>query len=63
MADFQLLINKIQEVKEKLDAVNDTVATMDRQPIDNLASAFQLLYDKLCLYLIFLVLVPRVKVP
>lgn len=49
MADFQLLINKIQEVKEKLDAVNDTVATMDRQPIDNLASAFQLLYDKLLL--------------
>ncbi len=49
MANFQLLINKILEVKEKLDAVNDTVATMDRQPIDNLASAFQLLYDKLLL--------------
>ncbi len=49
MANFQLLINKILEVKEKLDAVNDTVATMDRQPIDNLTSAFQLLYDKLLL--------------
>lgn len=49
MANFQLLINKILEVKEKLDAVNDTVATMNRQPIDNLTSAFQLLYDKLLL--------------
>lgn len=49
MANFQLLINKILEVKEKLDAVNDTVATMDRQPIDNLTNAFQLLYDKLLL--------------
>lgn len=49
MANFQLLINKILEVKESLDAVNDTVATMDRQPIDNLTNAFQLLYDKLLL--------------
>jgi len=49
MANFQLLINKLLEVKEKLDAVNDTVAKMDRQPIDNLANAFQLLYDKLLL--------------
>lgn len=49
MANFQLLINKILEVKEKLDAANDTVATMDRQPIDNLTNAFQLLYDKLLL--------------
>lgn len=49
MANFQLLIDKILEVKEKLDAVNDTVATMNRQPIDNLTSAFQLLYDKLLL--------------
>ena len=49
MANFQLLINKILEVKEKLDSVNDTVATMDRQPIDNLTNAFQLLYDKLLL--------------
>lgn len=49
MANFQLLINKILEVKEKLDAVNDTVAKMNRQPIDNLTSAFQLLYDKLLL--------------
>ena len=49
MANFQLLINKILEVKEKLDSVNDTVATMNRQPIDNLTSAFQLLYDKLLL--------------
>lgn len=49
MANFQLLINKILEVKESLDAVNDTVATMDRQPIDNLTNAFQLFYDKLIL--------------
>lgn len=49
MANFQLLINKIQEVKEKLDEVNNTVTTMDRQPIDNLANAFQLLYDKVLL--------------
>ncbi len=49
MADFQLLINKIQEVKEKLDEVNNTVTTMDRQPIDNLANAFQLLYAKVLL--------------
>lgn len=49
MTNFQLLINKILEVKEKLDSVNDTVATMNRQPIDNLTSAFQLLYDKLLL--------------
>lgn len=49
MANFQLLINKILEVKEKLDSVNDTVATMNRQPIDNLTNAFQLLYDKLLL--------------
>ena len=49
MANFQLLINKLLEVKEKLDAVNDTVATMNRQPIDNLTNAFQLLYDKLLL--------------
>ena len=49
MANFQLLINKILEVKEKLDEVNNTVTTMDRQPIDNLTNAFQLLYDKLLL--------------
>lgn len=49
LANFQLLINKILEVKEKLDGVNNTVATMNRQPIDNLTSAFQLLYDKLLL--------------
>lgn len=49
MANFQLLINKIQEVKEKLDEVNNTVTTMDRLPIDNLANAFQLLYDKVLL--------------
>lgn len=49
MANFQLLINKLLEVKEKLDAVNDTVATMNRQPIDNLTNAFQLLYDKIFL--------------
>lgn len=49
MANFQLLINKILEVKEKLDEINNTVTTMDRQPIDNLANAFQLLYDKLLL--------------
>lgn len=49
MANFQLLINKILEVKESLDAVNNTVATMDRQPIDNLTNAFQLLYDQLIL--------------
>lgn len=49
MANFQLLINKILEVKEKLDEVNNTVTTMDRQPIDNLANAFQLLYDKVLL--------------
>lgn len=47
MANFQLLINKILEVKEKLDEVNNTVTTMERQPIDNLTNAFQLLYDKL----------------
>lgn len=49
MANFQLLINKILEVKENIDAVNNTVATMDRQPIDNLTNAFQLLYDQLIL--------------
>lgn len=49
IANFQLLINKILEVKEKLDETNTTVATMDRQPIDNLTNAFQLLYDKLLL--------------
>jgi chromosome segregation ATPase len=49
MANFQLLINKILEVKEKLDEVNNTVTTMERQPVDNLANAFQLLYDKLLL--------------
>lgn len=49
MANFQLLINKILEVEESLDAVNNTVATMDRQPIDNLTNAFQLLYDQLIL--------------
>ncbi|RKI77334.1 phage tail tape measure protein [bacterium 0.1xD8-71] len=49
MANFQLLINKILEVKEKLDEVNNTVTTMDRQPVDNLTNAFQLLYDKLLL--------------
>lgn len=49
IVNFQLLINKILEVKEKLDAVNDTVTTMDRQPIDNLTNAFQLLYDKILL--------------
>ena len=49
MANFQLLINKILEVKEKLDEVNNTVTTMDRQPIDNLTNAFQLLYDKVLL--------------
>ncbi len=49
MANFQLLINKILEVKEKLDEVNNTVTTMERQPIDNLTNAFQLLYDKLLL--------------
>lgn len=49
MANFQLLINKILEVKEKLDGVNNTVTTMERQPVDNLTNAFQLLYDKLLL--------------
>lgn len=49
IANFQLLINKILEVKEKLDEVNTTVSTIDRQPIDNLANAFQLLYDKILL--------------
>lgn len=49
MANFQLLINKILEVKEKLDEVNNTVTTLERQPVDNLTNAFQLLYDKLLL--------------
>ncbi|MCM1253245.1 MAG: phage tail tape measure protein [Clostridium sp.] len=49
MADFLLLKDKILEVKETLDTVNDTVATMDRQPIDNLTTAFQMLYNQLLL--------------
>ncbi|MCM1233960.1 MAG: hypothetical protein NC489_27960 [Ruminococcus flavefaciens] len=49
MADFLLLKDKILEVKETLDTVNNTVATMDRQPIDNLTTAFQMLYNQLLL--------------
>lgn len=49
LSNFQLLINKIMEVKEKLDEVNNTVTTMDRQPVDNLTESFQSLYEKILL--------------
>ena len=49
LSNFELLKNKILEVKESLDAVSNTVITIDTTPVNNLTNAFQLLLDKLLL--------------
>lgn len=49
MANFLLLKEKILEVKESFDSISDTVTTLDTMPINNLTTAFQLLYDQLLL--------------
>ena len=49
MACYMLLRDKILEVKEHLDAVNNTAITLDVAPVNALTTAFQLLYDQLLL--------------
>ena len=49
MAYFQLLKEKILEVKESLDSINGTVLMLDTTPVNNLTTAFQLLYNQLLL--------------
>lgn len=49
MACYMLLRDKILEVKESLDAISNTVTTLDTTPVNNLTTAFQLLYDQLVL--------------
>lgn len=49
LANFELLKNKLLEVKEKLDAINDTVIALDTTPVNNLTTAFQTLYNQLLL--------------
>ena len=49
MACYMLLRDKILEVKESLDAISNTVTTLDATPVNNLTTAFQLLYNQLLL--------------
>ncbi len=49
MANFELLKNKILEVKETLDSISNSVTTLDTTPVNSLTTAFQLLYDQLLL--------------
>lgn len=49
MACYMLLKEKILEVKESLDSISDTIITLDTTPVNNLTTAFQLLYDQLLL--------------
>ena len=49
MACYMLLRDKILEVKESLDAISNTVTTLDTTPVNNLTTAFQLLYNQLLL--------------
>lgn len=49
MACYMLLKKKILEVKESLDAISNTVTTLDATPVNNLTTAFQLLYNQLLL--------------
>ncbi|MDE6846136.1 MAG: phage tail tape measure protein [Lachnospiraceae bacterium] len=49
IAYFLLLKEKILEIKESIGEINDTVTTLDRQPVDNLTSAFKSLYDQILL--------------
>ncbi len=49
MADFLLLKEKILEVKESLDSISNSVTTLDVTPVNNLTTAFQLLYNQLLL--------------
>lgn len=49
MACYMLLKEKILEVKESLDAISNTVTTLDATPVNNLTTAFQLLYNQLLL--------------
>ncbi len=46
---YILLKEKLLEVKESLDSINEAISLIDAMPINNLTSAFQLLYDKLLL--------------
>lgn len=49
LTNFELLKNKILEVKESLDLINGTIIALDVAPVNNLTTAFQLLLDKLIL--------------
>ena len=49
MVCYMLLKEKILEVKESLDAISNTVTTLDATPVNNLTTAFQLLYNQLLL--------------
>ncbi len=49
MANFELLKNKILEVKESLDSISNSVTTLDATPVNNLTTSFQLLYNQLLL--------------
>ena len=49
MACYMLLKEKILEVKENLDSISDTIITLDATPVNNLTTAFQLLYNQLLL--------------
>ena len=49
MACYMLLRDKILEVKDSLVAISNTVTTLDTTPVNNLTTAFQLLYNQLLL--------------
>ena len=49
IASYMLLRDKILEVKDSLDIISNTVTTLDATPVNNLTTAFQLLYNQLLL--------------
>ena len=49
MAYFQLLKEKILEIKKSLDVINGTVLMLDTTPVNNLTIAFHLLYNQILL--------------
>lgn len=49
ITNFLILKEKILEVKESLDSINTTVSAMDITSVNELTTAFQLLYDQLIL--------------
>lgn len=49
MACYMLLRDKILEVKDSLETISNTTTMLDATPVNNLTTAFQLLYNQLLL--------------